>query len=449
MNDSDVCEPLLAQQLIRISNDLYGNGVCSSHELAKGFTRPAESGNLPKTVTEDVFKARETIMAKRKLNLILRSKSIQEPPVKVGDLVRVCIKLQHEKRGKCTSAKPVLSYDKASGILTVPGKNGKKIKAAVEDVRFSIVHDELAVNYQDAIDTLDIPLGESVDEIPDQDAEPDLTESEPDYSGEICSTHSMEVGERVEVYWSGDEEYYHGTVDSYDPDSGKHAVNYDDGDKEKLDMQENIWRLLHSNQAGVSDVSAVQTKALQEYFKLFGHKDFMLNQAEGLPPHPIWNAYRQEEAKFMKTVREVSVNKVPKGSNLVTSHVIYKVQANDDGSLKMKARIAPHGNKDKDRDLLKTDSAQCPPTGIRILVSVATIMKWPFAKIDFVSAFLQTGDAKRDVHVISPRECRRRSNYWLLLTSAYGLVNANAKWQEHCDYLFTNIGLTQSRFVPQ
>ena len=76
----------------------------------------------------------------------------------------------------------------------------------------------------------------------------------------------------------------------------------------------------------------------------------------------------------MKTVCEESVNKVPKGSNLITSHVIYKVKANDDGPLKMKARIAPHGNKDKDRDLLKTDSAQCPSTGIRILVSIATIM---------------------------------------------------------------------------
>ena len=114
----------------------------------------------------------------------------------------------------------------------------------------------------------------------------------------------------------------------------------------------------------------------------------------------------------------------------------------------MKARIAPHGNKDKDRNRLKTDSAQCPPTGISILVSIATIMRWLLAKIDFVSAFLQTGDAKRDVYVIPPRECRRRSNCWILLFSAYGLVNANTKWQEHCDYLFASIGLTQSRFVP-
>ena len=78
------------------------------------------------------------------------------------------------------------------------------------------------------MDALDIALVESVDDIPDQEEEPDLTETEPADSGEMGPTHNIEVGDRVEVYWSGDEEYYPGTADSYDPDSGKHAINYDD-----------------------------------------------------------------------------------------------------------------------------------------------------------------------------------------------------------------------------
>ena len=39
-------------------------------------------------------------MTKRKLNLILGSKSKTDPPVKVGDLVQVFIRLQYEKQGK-------------------------------------------------------------------------------------------------------------------------------------------------------------------------------------------------------------------------------------------------------------------------------------------------------------------------------------------------------------
>ncbi len=55
--------------------------------------------------------------------------------------------------------------------------------------------------------------------------------------GEIGPTHAVQVGDRVEVYWSGDHEYYPGTVDSYDPDSGKHKFNNDDSDRETIDME--------------------------------------------------------------------------------------------------------------------------------------------------------------------------------------------------------------------
>ena len=140
-------------------------------------------------------------MAKRKLILILRSKSIAETPVNAGDLVQVFIKLQHEKRGKWTSAKPVLRFDKASGIVTVPGQNGKTIKAAVEDVRFAISDDELAVKYQEAIDAVDIALDDSVDVIADDtNAQSSLTEPENSDDGEIGPTHAEKVGDRVEVY---------------------------------------------------------------------------------------------------------------------------------------------------------------------------------------------------------------------------------------------------------
>ena len=119
----------------------------------------------------------------------------------------------------------------------------------------------------------------------------------------------------------------------------------------------------------------------------------MLHQAQGLATHPVWNACHNEEIKFLKTVRRVLIDKVPKNSNVITSNVTYKVNANDDGSFKMKARIASLGNKYKDKDMLKTDSSRFSPTGIRIQLLIYTMEKWWLAKIDFTSAFLQTGDA--------------------------------------------------------
>ena len=49
----------------------------------------------------------------------------------------------------------------------------------------------------------------------------------------------------------------------------------------------------------------------------------------------------------------------------------------------------------------------------------------------------------------TPREFRRKSFYWLLHISTYRIVNANSKWQEQYDFLFLNMGLCQSRFVPR
>ena len=130
----------------RISNVLYGNNLCSSYELAKGFRGPVENWKTPKTIPQDILKARDTLLSKRKLNLILRSKSIEDPLVKIDDLVQAFIKLQNEKRSSRAKAKPVLPYDKSSGIVAVPRKNSKKINASVEDVRFAIIEDKLMLN---------------------------------------------------------------------------------------------------------------------------------------------------------------------------------------------------------------------------------------------------------------------------------------------------------------
>lgn len=69
--------PLLsAQRAIRISNDLYGSYVLSAFELSNGYSRPI--GNSPLAQPADVFDARNTIMAKRKLAKILIRKSTHD-----------------------------------------------------------------------------------------------------------------------------------------------------------------------------------------------------------------------------------------------------------------------------------------------------------------------------------------------------------------------------------
>ena len=98
--NADLCETLAVQQAIHISNDLCGNDTCFAHELAKDFTRAIVPDILPKIVPKDLVTARKTLIAKRKFNLTLSSKSTSVTPIQIGDLVQVFVKLQHKKRGK-------------------------------------------------------------------------------------------------------------------------------------------------------------------------------------------------------------------------------------------------------------------------------------------------------------------------------------------------------------
>lgn len=68
----------------------------------------------------------------------------------------------------------------------------------------------------------------------------------------------------------------------------------------------------------------------------------------------------------------------------------------------------------------------------------------------FKSALLQTGRDERNVYVVPPPESSECcKSYWLLLTAAYLLVNATAKWQAYSDNLLYKLGLCQVIQVSQ
>ena len=125
---------------------------------------------------------------------------------------------------------------------------------------------------------------------------------------------------------------------------------------------------------------------------------------------------------------------MPAGANIISSHTLYKVKKNDNRSLKLEARIAPHGNEEDLTNVLNKDCSTFPPTGLRILESLASLRGWTVYKADVEADFLQTGEAQRDVYVRPPREKQTRATHlWLLLAASYGLVNSNAKWKNQSD----------------
>ena len=482
MNHVDRLEAIRA---VHISNDLYGNDIMSAFELSHGYTNRIDSGHA-RNISPDIMDAHEKLQAKRKLSLILRSRAPTEVPISVGDMVDVFLRTGMSKQGKWSTPKIVLQVDHAARSVVVPSKFGRRSTVAFEDIRLSLAEESLANDVQHAIDDLEKSIEEAVDEnfsLTDDanldtsgNGDSSCSESSPSQSSTIspidnapdanfCDSNAsiivqepLEVrkGDHISVYWSDDDQFYPGTIQTCHR-NGEFTVLYDDGDRERLNLSEEQWKFTSTADASTACVSShamsandIGQEELLRMKKYFGNKPFLKHQAQGFEQFSLVNSYRDEEATFLKTVSVVPRSEVPSDANVINSHVLYKLKDNDDGSLKLKARIAPHGNEDNLKDILASDCSTCPPSGLRILQSVATIKKWTIYKADAIAAFLQTGKAQRQVYVKPPNESSmRRSHLWLLDTAAYGLVNSNAKWQLQSDELMFNLGLTQSKNIPQ
>lgn len=173
-----------------------------------------------------------------------------------------------------------------------------------------------------------------------------------------------------------------------------------------MSLNDEVWRNANDStlQAYATKLVSNEQSDLSKFLKCFRHEDFLKFHAQDLATYVLQRAYKRKEASFKKTVKCVPISSVPPNASIISSHIIYKVEHKDDGDLKVKSRVATQGNKDVQHFESKTDSATCPPTGIRTIVSIAQIFKWTLVKIDFKRAILQTRKAMRDVHVIPPYE---------------------------------------------
>lgn len=433
---------------------MYGSSILSSFELAKGYSKPIEG--IVHHVSDDVVNAYQDIQARRKLSRILKSKSNQEPNLKIGDMVQLFQRGKNGKRGEWSSPKKIIKIDQDGRNVFVPGKLGKTVCAAFEDVRLAIEENEFSKIVSDALDALDNEIEHEIDNnivIKDDWVNMESTNTVEDFDFTINEDDMVPtIGDNVEIYWPLDEQYYPGVIGNIN--DGKYTVNYDDGEVEILDIQEEIWKYQegtdHSINSNNLRITSNEQEILRSMQTAFGNKSFLKYQCQGFELHPLYNAYQKEEEQFLDIIQVVPIELVPENANIVNSHVLYKLKSNDDKTIALKARIAPHGNEDKEKEKLTTDCQTCPPSGIRIVLSLSSLKGWKTIRIDAKRAFLKTGRATREVYVIPPTESKMRSTHrWLLLVAAYGLVNSGAKWQHQSDDVLFSMGLLQSKYIPQ
>lgn len=100
--------------------------------MAKGLTKtavPYSLHSLPNGIVESQLK----LEAKRKLVLILKTKSTPDQYVSVGDMNMVYATAGMEKRGKWSSPTVLLVMSKKACTVAVPAKSGTSATVALED----------------------------------------------------------------------------------------------------------------------------------------------------------------------------------------------------------------------------------------------------------------------------------------------------------------------------
>lgn len=337
---------------------MYGNDIASAYELAKGYTRPV-GHILPTSLPDEILSTHNQLHAACKLNRILRSNTLAQKKVKVGDLVQIYVKLEAQMRGNWYMPTPVLKYNESSQTVTVAGQKGRYVNAAVEDTRHAIApKNDFSMALQEALDICEKSIMEEVESIQLEEAKTytNILSNEDDrFDGinKCVIPNSCNVDETKDLTHIPPTATYNPSMPSISDSPPNRATtkNISNPSTHGMTLRSNL-NTVHSADIQLqpgSELSSSENHDIEAFYEKFESKEFMLHEAQGLPTHITENAYKVEETEFRKSCENIHITNIPDDANILSSHVLYKIKDLDDGSKRCKARIAPHGNRDQEK----------------------------------------------------------------------------------------------------
>lgn len=475
-----------------ISNLMYGNQVASAFEMARGYT-PALAGISQVPLPNAIWIAQKELSTRRMLQRTLRSRPASTIPplhVDVGETVLVLVPGGARKRGEWIEAVIDKVTDKGD-VICGHGRNRSHI--AREDVRKlpisvlarNVVRAEAGVPLRAGITANDGDGEASSEEDNEGTADRELRHEE---------AFSQELGENQEgVSSTSNENSKSNTVSvpkislTYVP-----AAFHDDGDQSdqrsstslaqdvEMEMDRNVTLDIgtetadpnHSIETDVVrsstrlrqetdrytpeafskmsnplDASVTRQVCLQRVYNRLGSSQFTKREVGEIPRWIFDESHAEEIQKnWVENKKDVPFNQVPHDANIIGSHIIYKVKPDEEDpkeQLKLKSRICAHGNKDDERESLRTDSAVASHFAFGLIYSIAVAFDLMLGKVHIRGAYTQSGTAQRDVYVRPPYELGIWNTLWLLTTTIYGIISAGRKWQRASDFaLISNLGLS-------
>lgn len=114
---------------------------------------------------------------------------------------------------------------------------------------------------------------------------------------------------------------------------------------------------------------------------------------------------------------------------------------------RLKARIFPHGNRNKMKGDIRKDAARDQFDVIRLLVILVTMLHISLGIVDIKGAYIQSGLIKRKIYIRPPLNWKKsaRGTLWKLLKQLYGIIEAGRKWATVIEeYLLTDLKLEKN-----
>ena len=392
----------LAARSCFLSNVFAGSRIASSFEMARGYT-PAIAGLRQTVVSPDIVHAQLSRTARRAFQKILSSH--KHPTVRKSVLAPGRKIWFFDKDEKWYQVQVKKAEDHF--VTCRRKKKGPALKIAYEDIRLAPCN---PIDNQ----LLSSELGGVSDDVDDTDEAEDNTE-EPMNDDEVRG----DVQPRPALLDNAGEQQ-----------PGEVQARNDNAEQ----VEKDIGDVIVSHDEYTGKLESTKDKALAEVYGVIGHDTVMLRDLEFAPPWLVKEAYDIEEANWQGVYEVVEESSIPKNANVVSSHVAYKIKVSEDGSLILKARICPHGNRDKEKDGIRKDSAAVQFPIIRLMLSLSALMGFRVGTIDISAAYLQSGPIQRLIFVRPPQEhsCKR-GTLWKLLKLPYGIAEAGRQWQTACE----------------
>jgi len=179
------------------------------------------------------------------------------------------------------------------------------------------------------------------------------------------------------------------------------------------------------------ELESSEQEILQKIRATIGDKSVSESTLQFAPEWIIEKSKRKERDNYKEAIQITHRRDIPRNSNVISSHYFFVVKHDgESGKLKLKCRIVPHGNRDKEKDDIRSDSQTAQFPVIRSVLSISALFKLKLATLDISKAYMQSGDLSREIYMRPPDAfMTNRGELWKIIKPAYGLVESGRLWQ--------------------